>query len=284
MKNNTLVLLSVVLAGTVLTFHAYAKKQPSGDEKNMFEAMSRPMQWVGKTAPNLSAEFLDGEKFTLADDIGKKVIVLNFFATWCGPCKEELPEFVRYFEKRRGGPFLMIGIDADEPETTVRDFVREQGMTYPVAIDRGGRLQKLFSVRAFPTTVLIGADGIVHVYEVGEIRNADVAFDAYFTTGAQSIASGTAVTREAYLATLSTAGTGTTAGEQAPSDPEEPPLTGRAKTIADKMNCPCGCTHTLQECTCKTAKDIKEQLRKRDFTAQSDAEVIQSLNREYCMK
>lgn len=286
MKNKTLVLISLLLAVVVITFHAYVKKQPSGDEKGMFEAMSRPMQWMGKPAPNFSVEFLEGERFTLADHVGKKVIVINFFATWCGPCKEEMPEFVRYVEKRRSEPFLMIGIDADEPKAAVMDFMQEQGVNYPVAIDRGGKLQKLFSVRAFPTTVLIGTDGIVHVYEVGGIRNADVAFDAQFNTGVQSIATGTVITKEAFLAKLVTEGTGTISGEEDSQEKaeEEQPLTGRAKAIADKMHCPCGCTHRLQECTCKTGKDIRAQLRKRDFAELSDEEVIKSLNREYCMK
>jgi cytochrome c-type biogenesis protein CcmH/NrfF len=76
------------------------------------------------------------------------------------------------------------------------------------------------------------------------------------------------------------------AGQAAPekNESDEPALTGRSKVIAEKMHCPCGCAHTLTECTCNTAREIRKQLRTRDFTNQSDEEVIKSLNREFCMK
>ncbi len=286
MKNKTLVLLSLFLAVIVVLFHFSAKRQPSDDEKSMFDSMSRPLKWQGRTAPDFTVEFLNGEHFTFSEQAGKKVIILNFFATWCGPCKEEMPEFVKYFEKHRDERFLMIGIDADEPESLVRDFIRDYGVTYPVAIDRGGKLQKFFSVRAYPTTIFIGADGIVHIYEVGQIRNADVAFDALFNANIETIRAGRGITKEAFLAKLSEQkdqpAPEPAAGEK--GGPEEPALTGRARTIAGKMHCPCGCTHTLTECTCKTAKDVREQLRKRDFSSMSDEEAIKSINREFCMK
>jgi peroxiredoxin len=289
LNNRTLVLLSTVLAASVILFHFSVKKQPSGDEaKNLFESMSRPLKWQGRPAPDFTLDSLNGEKFTLSDQVGRKVIVLNFFATWCGPCKEETPEFVKYFEQHKNGPFLLIGIDADEPESAVRDFIRDFGVTYPVAIDRGGKLSRAFSVRALPTTVFIGADGVVQVYEVGEIRNADVAFDAPFSKSIETIKAGTGITKEAFLARKAQAGNEAQAAtEQAApekGESDEPALTGRAKTIAGKMSCPCGCTHTLVECTCKTAKDIKDALRKRDWSSMSDEEAIKTLNREFCMK
>lgn len=288
MKNKTLVLLSAVLAVIVVLFHLSAKKQPSDDENSVFNSMNQPRKWQGRPAPDFTAEFLNGEKFTLSEQAGKKAIILNFFATWCGPCKEETPEFVRYFERRKEEPFVMIGIDADEAESTVRDFVRDYGVTYPIAIDRGGKLQRLFSVRAFPTTVFIGVDGLVHIYEVGEIRNADIAFNGLLTASVGMIKSGTGITKEAFLALRAQKGNEAQAvpGQVAPekNESDEPPLTGRGRMIAERMHCPCGCDHTITECTCKTAKDIRERLRTRDFTNESDEEVIKSLNREFCMK
>jgi thiol-disulfide isomerase/thioredoxin len=286
LNNKTLITLSTVFAVLVLLFHLSAKKQPSDDETNMFEAVSRPLQWQGRRAPDFAVDLLNGQKFTLSEEVGKKVIVLNFFATWCGPCKEEMLELVRYFEKHKGEPFLMIGIDADETESAVRDFAHENGVTYPVSIDRG-KLQRAFSVRAFPTTVFIGADGVVKIYEIGQIRNADVAFDPLLATGLEAVRAGTGITKEAFLAKQEQKGSEAQAAEE--GSPEEkkaegPQLAGRAGAIAEKMNCPCGCAHTVMECTCKTAKDIKEQLAKRDWSAMSDEEVMKTLNREFCMK
>jgi peroxiredoxin len=200
LNNKTLIVLSTALAVMVVLFHLSVKKQPSDDEASMFDSMSNQFKWQDRPAPDFSVEFLNGEKFTLSDQVGRKVFILNFFATSCDPCTEEMPELVRYFEKHKNEPFLMIGIDADEPESAVLDFVRDHGVTYPVSIDRGGELQKAFSVRSLPTTVFIGADGLVQTYEVGQIRNADIAFDLLLNTGLAAVQTGTGITKEAFLA------------------------------------------------------------------------------------
>ena len=200
MNNKTLIVLSTVLAVMVVLFHLSVKKQPSDDEASMFDSMSNQFKWQDRPAPDFTAEFLNGEKFTLSDQVGKKVVILNFFATSCGPCMEEMPELVHYFEKHKDDPFLMIGIDADEPEGAVRDFVSAYGVAYPVSVDRGGEMQRAFSVRSLPTTVLIGADGLVQTYEVGQIRNADIAFDLMLNTGIAAVQTGTGITKEAFLA------------------------------------------------------------------------------------
>jgi thiol-disulfide isomerase/thioredoxin len=278
-------IVSLLLAVAVILFHQTAKKAPSEEETSLTNSMNQPAAWQGRRAPEVTAELLSKETFSLSDHVGKKVVILNFFATWCGPCKAEMPELIRFAEKHKNDPLLFIGVDASEPESTVQDFVLEQGVTYPVALDRDGRLQKAFSIRSYPTTVLIGADGTVQLYEVGSISNADVAFDALLAPAFAAINAGTGITREAFLDKTKAAG-----GKTAPAAPldeskqEEPALDGRAKTIADKMNCPCGCAHTLVACTCKTAKDIKAQLRTRDWTGKADEEVMTTLNREYCMK
>jgi len=278
-------IVSLLLAVAVVLFHQTAKKSPSGEEAGLTSSMNQPGLWKGRRAPDITAELLSKEIFSLSDHVGKKVVILNFFATWCGPCKEEMPELIRFAEKHKNDPLLFIGIDASEPESTVQDFVREQGVTYPVAIDRNGQLQKAFSIRSFPTTVLIGADGTVQLYEVGSISNADVAFDALLAPAFAAIKAGTGITREAFLDKAPAADVKEKLAVPADeSKQEEPALMGRARSIADRMNCPCGCAHTLMECTCKTAKDIRAQLRTRDWTGKTDEEVMTTLNREFCMK
>jgi len=277
-------IVSLLLAVAVVLFHQTAKKSPSGEEAGLTSSMNQPGLWKGRRAPDITAELLSKEIFSLSDHVGKKVVILNFFATWCGPCKEEMPELIRFAEKHKNDPLLFIGIDASEPESTVQDFVREQGVTYPVAIDQG-TLQKTFSIRSYPTTVVIGPDGTVQLYEVGSISNADVAFDALLAPAFAAIKAGTGITREAFLDKAPAAEV-----KEKPAVPaeerkqEEPALMGRARSIADRMNCPCGCAHTLMECTCKTGKDIRAQLRTRDWTGKTDEEVMTTLNREFCMK
>ncbi len=288
MRNRTVVQIALLLFIVVFIFHFYAKRQPTEEETRKFDFLGQPRVWQGRLAPDLSLDMLEGEKFVLSDQVGKKAIVLNFFATWCGPCKAEMPELVRFAEKHKDAPFLMIGINADEREDTVRDFIKEYGVSYPVGIDKNSRVQRLFSVRSLPTTVFIGADGIVHLYEIGSIQNADIAFEAPYQTALALINAGAGITKEAFLkqhaSQPQTASAATATAEEKKKDPEDDVPPGRARQIAEKMSCPCGCTHTLMECTCKTAKDIKARLKSMDLAGKTDEDVIKTLNKEFCMK
>ncbi len=287
MKTGTAGKIALLLFAVAFLFHFTAKKQPTGKETGIFDDLRQPMAWQGRPAPDVMLNLLNGEKFVLSDHVGKQIIILNFFATWCGPCREEMPEIVRFAQKHKSEPFLMIGVDADEREDAVREFLKVNGVTYPVAIDKGA-VQRAFGVRSYPTTVFIGADGIVQLYEMGSIANADVAFDATFQAALTQIRSGAGITKEAFLKLKATgpgiisAATMTT--EEKKKDPEDDVPPGRARDIALKMNCPCGCTNTLMECTCKTSKDVKAKLKTMDLAGKSDKEVIESLNKEFCVK
>lgn len=284
MNNRTSLLLIVIVSMLILAFHATVKKRPDGKEvEQISDLIKRPAKWQGKYAPDFEAEFLDGGKFKLSEHVGKKVVILNFFATWCDPCNAEMPELVTYYGKHSDEPFVMIGVDADEKNDMVRDFVKRHKVAFPTIIDRDGKLQKLYGVRSYPTTVFIGPDGIIHIYQIGPVMNADVAFDSFYRQGQDEIKNGKGITPEAYLKLLKE--------QDAKKEPDkgEPEvannkLSGRPKTIAEKMNCPCGCDHKVIECGCKTAKGIKESLTKRDISGKTDVQVIKELNKEFCQK
>jgi thiol-disulfide isomerase/thioredoxin len=275
LRTRTVGIIALILFCTAFLFHFSAKRQPTEEEKQQFDFLRQPRSWQGRPAPELTLDLLNGERFVLSEHVGKKAIVLNFFATWCGPCKDEMPEFVRFAEKHKDEPFLMIGVDANESADAVRDFMKYYSVAYPVAIDKGV-VQKTFAVRAFPTTVFIGADGIIHIYEVGPIQNADVAFEAPYRAALEAI--------RQLQATATQVASAATATEEKKTDPEDDVPPGRARDIADKMNCPCGCTHKLMECTCKTSKDIKAKLKTMDLAGKTDVEVVTALNKEFCMQ
>jgi len=287
LRIKTVGLIALLLFTVAILFHFSAKKQPTAEETSGFDFLRQPLAWQGRPAPEVSLGLLNGEKFVLSEQVGKKVIILNFFTTWCEPCKAEMPELVRYADKHRDEPLLMIGIDDGEREEAVRDFVKNYGVSYPVAIDKDNEVQKQFNVRSFPTTVLIGADGTVHLYEVGPIQNADIAFDALVTSSLDAIRKGTGVTKEAFLQQLAAApqiATAPTVTGEKKRDPEDDLPPGRPLDIAKKMNCPCGCSHTLMECTCKTSKEIKTRLRTMDLAGKADEDVMKTINKEFCMK
>lgn len=282
MSHRATILLSALLGVVLLVFHLSAKEQPSGDvEEGLFGGFKKPIEWQGRMAPDFEIEFINGEAFNLSEQVGRRVIILNFFATWCGPCKAEMPELNKYFDTHQREPFLLVGIDADESVETVRKFIDRYKVRFPVGIDRNGRIQKAYGVRSYPTTVLIGVDGRVRLYQIGQIANADIAFDSFLTIGLEQLKAKKGINKETYLAQLK---------EQEESKPEEPSgkeksrLSARAHAITEAMDCPCGCADRVADCSCKTAKNIRKKLEAEDLTGKTDEEVITALNKEFCVK
>src|SRR6185295_8032709 len=114
---------------------------------------------VGSTMPEYGAMWLDGSKFELA---GKrdKVVLLNVWATWCGPCRFEIPELQALHDRYAPKGFEVIGVSVDESGTeSVRQFVDEQKMRYPVAVDPEGKLATLLHTDVLPTSVLLDRNG-----------------------------------------------------------------------------------------------------------------------------
>ena len=277
--NNRAVAIGMVSLGLgMLAFQTWAKPRPSADEINaQARDISGPIEWKDRVAPDFQITLLDGTGVRLSDHVGREVVILNFFATWCAPCRAEMPELQRYFTTHKGEGVLLVAIDAEEKHTAVESFVAGLGLTIPVGIDGDGTLQKLFDVNSYPTTIVIGADGRVKLYETGGISNADVSFGAIVAPELASIRDGRGATTEQYRAAL------------AAEPPRETgsgsvPLEGRARQIAEAMPCPCGCSDTVAACACSVSKAIKARLAKGDFGTKTDVEVMQELNREFCMK
>lgn len=115
----------------------------------------------GEAMPSLDLQTLDGAPITRAELAGK-VVLVNFWATWCPPCRFEMPGFQRVYADKRGRGFVVLGISTDNAgEATVRSFLAERGITYPVAMATGQVIRDFGGVQALPTSILIGRDGTV---------------------------------------------------------------------------------------------------------------------------
>jgi len=120
----------------------------------------RPPQPVaGHPAPDFQLVSLDGETRSLAEFRGRTVI-LNFWATWCGPCRVEIPALEATWQGY-GGEVVIIGVNIREDAATVSRYVDELGVSYPVLLDTDGTVGRLYNVQAFPTTYIISPDGVV---------------------------------------------------------------------------------------------------------------------------
>jgi len=127
---------------------------------------------VGQPAPAFALERLDAPgEVTLAEHAGK-VVVVNFFASWCIPCKEETPALIRVWERYRTSDVVVLGILYQDSPEAGRDFHRRLGATWPSAIDPGGRIALGFGVFGIPETFFIGPDGVIRGRHIGAIDEA----------------------------------------------------------------------------------------------------------------
>ncbi|WP_300713213.1 TlpA disulfide reductase family protein [Limnohabitans sp.] len=130
--------------------------------------------WLRTQAtPAIDMVDLHGHRWTSAALKGR-VVVLNFWATWCGPCKEEMPSLQALQKDPSQGPSdaspaVVIGINVKEMPSTVRRFLAAQHLDLPVVLDPQGDLTRQWGVRIYPTTVLIGADGRARWRVVGDL-------------------------------------------------------------------------------------------------------------------
>ena len=264
----------------LLAVNVWLKPQPSADDlKEHAEAFSQPRDWKGRVAPNFELTLLDGSVFRLEETVGEKVVVLNFFATWCKPCREEMPELQRYQQANHDKGVVVIGIDSEERHSLVKAFVDELRLNFPVGIDETGDLFELYDVSSFPTTIVIGVDGRVKLRETSAIMNADVSLDPVVGPEAEALRAGRGIGKDAYLAALAAQQKAGKSGDSPTDVPNE-----RASRIAAAMPCPCGCSDKVAACTCQTAKGIKARLAQGGYEHRSDAEVMEELNKEFCMK
>ena len=120
----------------------------------------------GQPAPDFTLRTLDGGEVRLHELRGK-VVVLNFWATWCGPCRDEMPLFEQAMAERGPDGLLIVAINVQESEDQVRPFVQRLGLTYPIGMDRNGGLARRYRVRSYPTTYFIGRNGTVEGRRVG---------------------------------------------------------------------------------------------------------------------
>jgi peroxiredoxin len=122
----------------------------------------------GQPAPEFTAETASGEQVALSDYAGRPVI-LNFWATWCAPCRVEMPALQAASERYADQGVVVLAVNALESRDQVTGFMDELGLTFPVVLDPDGEIIDLYEVRVFPTTVLIDADGVVRAEHYGAL-------------------------------------------------------------------------------------------------------------------
>lgn len=122
----------------------------------------------GKTALDFTLQTLDGARASLSDYRGQ-VVLVNFWATWCPPCRAEIPALEAAHQAHRDDGLVILGVSVEDPPELIELFLREVDITYPILLDRNGTVYRAYRAPGLPTTVLVDRDGIIQVRHIGEL-------------------------------------------------------------------------------------------------------------------
>jgi peroxiredoxin len=127
-----------------------------------------PGAWTGGATPPLALPDLSGKPVKLADFRGK-VVLVNFWATWCEPCRDEMPSFERLRASLAGRPFEILAVNLAEPPSRIRGFLEKMPMSFPVLLDTDMATAKAWGARVLPATYVIAPDGRIRYHHRGEL-------------------------------------------------------------------------------------------------------------------
>ncbi|WP_441000462.1 TlpA disulfide reductase family protein [Fodinibius sp. SL11] len=154
-----------------------AQSKSTTEPVKRLDPASAPLYPAQKEAQptDFEVDLLSGETFRLSNQKGK-VVLMNIWATWCAPCREETPELVDLYEKYKDEGYVTLGVSIDEQgESVVRPFMEEYDVTYPMYIDTDGTvMEKYGPTMGIPTTYIIGRQGNLRYFAVGAVTKKEL--------------------------------------------------------------------------------------------------------------
>jgi thiol-disulfide isomerase/thioredoxin len=124
--------------------------------------------WTGGPPPPLALKDLDGRVHRLADYRGR-VILVNFWATWCAPCRDEMPSIQQLKQKLSGRPFTVLAVNLDEPEARIRSFLAGVKVDFAILLDPEGKATREWGARVLPASFVVGPEGRIRYSLIGEL-------------------------------------------------------------------------------------------------------------------
>ena len=158
-------LIALAVTGLVLALGVAVFLIMQGNAINQFSGNSTESKEV---APNFTLTLLDGNSFQLSDYKGKPVLI-NFFASWCLPCREEMPVLEKIVRKYQPQGVVFLGIAVDDTEEKMKDFIKRYDVTVPVGLDKSTEIQKSFSLYGIPSTYFIDKEGAINYFHAGAV-------------------------------------------------------------------------------------------------------------------
>jgi thiol-disulfide isomerase/thioredoxin len=152
-------------------FEEFVKMMPADnpDRQRALRYIRQPELARARMAPPFAITTLDGQRVSL-DDLQGKVVLLDFWATWCGPCRAALPHMVKIARNFQGQPLVVLSVSLDQDEQKWKEFIDQNGMNWLHYRDGSfnGPLSKMFGVEAIPHTFTIDADGVLQDEHIGD--------------------------------------------------------------------------------------------------------------------
>jgi peroxiredoxin len=124
--------------------------------------------WAGGATPPLELSDMKGARHRLADYRGK-VVLVNFWATWCVPCREEMPSIERLRASLDSRRFAVLAVNLAEPESRIQKFLDAVPLGFPVLLDRDAKIARAWQAKVLPATYIVGPDGTIRYRHLGEL-------------------------------------------------------------------------------------------------------------------
>lgn len=157
---STVALAALVVAFFALLAFGLVNKSPATGRSGVTR--------IGKPAPDFTMTLLNGGEFRLQDHVGRP-LVINFWASWCPPCRDESPGFERVWRKYRDTGVMFVGVDIQDTQEEAARYIEEFNLTFPNGRDPDGKITVEYGVIGLPVTFFIGANGVVEGRWVGAV-------------------------------------------------------------------------------------------------------------------
>jgi thiol-disulfide isomerase/thioredoxin len=164
----------------------FAQDNVPENVKNSFAKAGLPLLNSSRDTKNFTLKTLDGKQMSLSELRGK-VVFLNFWATWCGPCRQEMPSMEALYQRFKNSGLEFAAVDIMEKEPDVGAYIKQNNINFPIALDADGNVSKNYRIQGIPATFIINRNGKIILSAVGA-RNWNTpaiitAFEALLNSG-----------------------------------------------------------------------------------------------------
>jgi peroxiredoxin len=159
-----------------LTTRRQLLQASAGTALALVASRALPAIATSSTAPDFTLRTMGGPNMRLAEQRGR-VVMINFWATWCGPCRQEMPELSKIYNKYRGSGFVLMGVNVDDDVRNATEVANKLAVSFPVLLDTDKAVSKLYDLSTMPSTVLIDRDGKVRYLHRGYLAGYEDTYD-----------------------------------------------------------------------------------------------------------